>query len=485
MTARNSSLSSENSPTASRQYDLLDSTWLSGSNLLDSLLSAYKWHQLSGTASTTLTYSLAGSGSSWYVTNYPDGDGDTRPPYNEGWMTLNSFEMQQVRLALSKWSNVANITFTEVQDSQTVAGDLRFAFTADAPTAYAYYPGGNPWNGDVWLGDNPYNHNPPLYSYGFGSGLLHEIGHALGLKHPHQETNVHNIGPVATFGNDAILYTVMSYFDHVGDENDGIESSRLPITPMVSDIAAIQWLYGANMTYNSGNTVYDYSSYDQILETIWDAGGNDTIAWGNRPEAVVINLTPGSYSEIGPGYSTGDLEFETRTLGIAYNAWIENAKGGSGNDRITGNVQANRLYGGAGNDTLSGGSGADNLSGGAGNDWLNGGANADIFMFSTRLNRKTNVDTIYKFSHADDTIYLDNGVFTKLGSGSTSAPRKLKSAYFEVGSRADDRNDYVIYNKKTGVLSYDADGSGSKHAAIEFAKVAKGLSLKYDDFFVV
>ena len=50
--------------------------------------------------------------------------------------------------------------------------------------------------------------------------------------------------------------------------------------------------------------------------------------------------------------------------------------------------------------------------------------------------------------------------------------------------KAKDKNDYVIYNNKKGVLSYDADGSG-KGKAVEIATLSKNLKMTYKDFFVI
>lgn len=232
---------------------------------------------------------------------------------------------------------------------------------------------------------------------------------------------------------------------------------------------------------------------------------------------------------------------------IANGVVIENAKGSAGNDTLIGNSAANRLEGGAGDDTyhidspndvvvdtsgndtvyatfnfagagienvyvngvkvVSGGTptgngfnpikgtggknnlvgkdGNDKFYGGLGNDTLTGKGGIDIFVFNTKLNKTTNKDKITDFSVRDDVIWLDNKIFKKLGSrGSENNPSKLKASFFTTGDKAKDRDDYIVYNKKKGVLSYDADGSGTGQA-IEFATVKKNLALRYDDFFVI
>ena len=100
------------------------------------------------------------------------------------------------------------------------------------------------------------------------------------------------------------------------------------------------------------------------------------------------------------------------------------------------------------------------------------------------LGTKLPYDTIKDFNVRDDSVYLDNAIFKKLGKGTEANPGKLKKAYFEVGNKADDRNDYLIYNKKTGVLYYDADGSGGAKQ-VEIAKLSKNLKLSEKDFFII
>lgn len=158
-------------------------------------------------------------------------------------------------------------------------------------------------------------------------------------------------------------------------------------------------------------------------------------------------------------------------------------------ENLRGNSHSNVIKGGQYKDTFDGAEGNDILWGGYGNDALTGGSGKDVFVFNTVLgsaktNKSKNLDKISDFKVADDTIWLDNAVFKKLGKGSEGSPGKLKKAFFTIGEEAKDRNDYLIYNKKNGKLYYDADGSGSK-AAIEFASLKKGLSMTEKDFFVI
>ncbi|WP_457094000.1 hypothetical protein [Microvirga sp. P5_D2] len=96
-----------------------------------------------------------------------------------------------------------------------------------------------------------------------------------------------------------------------------------------------------------------------------------------------------------------------------------------------------------------------------------------------------NFDTITDFKPGEDKILLDNAVFKKLGKlGTEAAPAALSKKYFKIGAQAGDKNDYLVYNKKTGVLSYDPDGNGSKDA-IEIAKLSKNLKLSYLDFGII
>ena len=154
----------------------------------------------------------------------------------------------------------------------------------------------------------------------------------------------------------------------------------------------------------------------------------------------------------------------------------------SGGGTVVGTPEPNVIKGGSGNDVLYGGAGNDTIYGGAGKDTLRGDDGKDVFVFDTRP-VKGKYDTIKSYKVRDDSIWLDNKVFNKLGKGSFEKPVKLASKAFWAGDKAHDANDRIIYNKKTGALYYDQDGTGSK-AAIQIAKLDKGLSMA-SEFWVV
>ena len=137
---------------------------------------------------------------------------------------------------------------------------------------------------------------------------------------------------------------------------------------------------------------------------------------------------------------------------------------------LTGNETGNAVQGSGGDDVLNGGGGRDDLFGNDGRD---------SFLFDTPLNAATNVDRVLDFNVADDTIQLDQTIFSSsLGLGNISAGE------FVIGTAAQDANDRIIYNSSTGALFYDNDGAGG-NAQVQFATLSTGLALTNLDFLVV
>ncbi|MGO4704918.1 hypothetical protein AB4072_03960 [Microvirga sp. 2MCAF38] len=172
----------------------------------------------------------------------------------------------------------------------------------------------------------------------------------------------------------------------------------------------------------------------------------------------------------------GDTDKIITSIDWTLGSYIENLTA-SGSDalKLTGNSLANVIVGNAGDNTISGGLGKDTLTGGDGKD---------TFIFNTKLS-KTNIDKITDFNIKEDVIYLENKYMPKLGKkGSLSNPAQLNKKMFWTGAAAHDADDRIIYNKKTGALLYDADGSGSG-AAVQIATLNKNLKIKADKFFVI
>ncbi len=150
---------------------------------------------------------------------------------------------------------------------------------------------------------------------------------------------------------------------------------------------------------------------------------------------------------------------------------IENLIGSDYNDTLSGNAGVNVIHGGEGSDVLNGM---------GGNDVLFGGAGSDAFVFTTALSATANVVRIEDFSKGEDKLRLENAIFTKLAATGTLGVNNFKV----IGSAALDADDYIQYDKATGALYYDADGSGVG-AAVKFAIVGVNLALTSTDFMVI
>ena len=363
---------------------------------------------------------------------------------------------------------------------------------------------------------------------GFGFvTIIHELGHGLGLAHPHDTGGGSTVFPGVDFSSDLGdhglnqgVYTVMSY-------NDGWKTNPAGLppgfeygyegTPMAIDIAALQKKYGVNDEYHRASNTYrlpDVNEVGTFYSCIWDAGGRDAIV--NRSGlSSTIDLRPATLRpEPGGG---GYISYVDGIFGgftIAKKVKIEVAKGGDGDDVIVGNATANRLEGGDGNDLiyggrrgdrliggpdsdrLEGGRGADRLEGGLGDDVLvggpgkdelrggtgsaslTGGGGADSFVFDATPVSGV-LATIADFTPGVDVLQLTSGAFAGIGAAGV-----LGAAAFAIGQAAIDAADRVLYDPASGALRYDPDGSGAAEA-IQFAALRAGLALGHADFVVV
>ena len=360
----------------------------SGDGDIDALLWGAKW------STGNLFFSFPTSANQYSYSGEP----------GQGFRQLAPELKDAVRQAFGIFSQYANLTFTETTSN---TADLRIAMTNlaidDTPaSARGYFPSDGAKNGDLWL-DTQTNWTPVKGNSDFLT-LLHEIGHTLGLSHPGYSMDPAHVGHE---------YTIMSYQAWPTQEPP-FPYSHVPQTPMLADIAALQYMYGANYNTRPLDTIYSWSpttgetfidgagqgrpANNIIFMTIWDGGGVDTYDFSSYTKPISIDLRPGEWTN--PGLTTsgpGEGFFQLPLLGLddelgfvnargsianAYlfngdtRSLIENANGGAGNDIIIGNQANNTLHGNGGDDTLFYTSGNDALFGDA------RGAHGDTADFS-------------------------------------------------------------------------------------------------------
>jgi hypothetical protein len=171
--------------------------------------------------------------------------------------------------------------------------------------------------------------------------------------------------------------------------------------------------------------------------------------------------------------SDGTWSFTTRAASNVAHTYGIYAMDSSG--RIT-NTAARGLLGQGGADTLNGGAANDVVAGGPGSDVLTGGAGADTFAF-TAAPASGNLDRITDFASGTDKLAFAHSVFGALPVG------ELSPAAFVQAAAALTSDQHVIFNQATGIVAYDADGSGSG-AAVPVARLAAGQILKAQDIKV-
>jgi Ca2+-binding RTX toxin-like protein len=349
--------------------------------------------------------------------------GDTSPDGGALWATDG--RAAAFAAALQQWSNVANVSFVEAPTGYDGTGStgsydwVEKLGTLDAGTLGEHYLPAPGTGGGTFNIDSGFFTGASLSPGGLGfSTFMHETGHGLGLTHPHPDgtggiwdaafPGVSGEWDLGTDNLNQGVYTVMTY-------NDGYEEVGLPVDGTYGnetglgafDIAAIQYLYGANTSYHAGNDTYTLPTANAPgtgWSAIWDAGGTDTLSASGSSLNAYIDLRPATL-QLEPG-GGGFVSRNEGVLGgftIANGVTVENATGGSGDDILTGNSANNVLNGGSGFDVanysyLANGFSADlatgtvsadgtdtlvsieGIKGGSGNDTLTASAQTSVFM---------------------------------------------------------------------------------------------------------
>ncbi|MBT9316460.1 M10 family metallopeptidase C-terminal domain-containing protein [Leptothoe spongobia] len=439
-------------------------TTSTGDNNIDALLYGRQWE------SPIVEFSFTSNFENDYEDedDYPDAD-----IHAASFESLNDIQREAAREWMQMYENVSGLTLVELRGFSDRDATIRMAESDNPDTAYAYYPwnGGRDsvFDGDIWFNrtlvlddpttedseyqpvyDNPVIGNYEYYTFG------HEIGHALGLKHGHEEWGVRDVAMDSN--RDSMEFSIMTYRSYIGDPLFGgysNESWGYAQSLMMYDIKAIQQMYGANFDYNSGNTTYTFSTTtgemsingepqgipggedvegipaddntdrtqkNRIFRTIWDGNGIDTYDFSNYTTNLSIDLSPGGWSDLDVGGNSqrANLGDGNYARGHVFNALqydddprslIENAEGGAGNDGIGGNAANNILSGNNGDDALFGHAGNDILNGDRGNDYLFGGENSDTLYGGDdddELDGQNGRDVLYG-GNGDDVLGGGNG----------------------------------------------------------------------------
>jgi Ca2+-binding RTX toxin-like protein len=384
-----------------------------------------------------------------------DGTGLGGVPARAGFSAGNGadfFELPQSGIE-SEITNLENITGNtgveglwvfEVREG-AVVGDIAFGSTEfESDSLYGFvsdFPNPNHLGdrpsraGDMWINrsnDSQFvpgvgDSGGPIFGHTSWNTYLHEMGHALGLRHP-------NESPGDPDTNSQ--YTVMSYVPHPAEDGEALIDQAFSLTPMLWDIQALQELYGANTTTRATDTVYfgdgnpapdavdgpeleyQYATneandlgmqvlgedgvYRDVILTIWDAGGHDLIDASDLSTGSRIDLRNGNFSSIGEIDNNIAIAATVRDESGQVINYVEDAWGGSGRDRLIGNNGANLLDGNGGRDRLFGNGGRDRLEGDGGNDRLFGGNGNDRLLGGTHHDRLNG-------GNGNDRLFGNNG----------------------------------------------------------------------------
>jgi uncharacterized repeat protein (TIGR02059 family) len=266
-------------------------------------------------------------------------------------------------------------------------------------------------------------------------------------------------------GNDT--YVVDTASDQVIEyRGEGVDTVRSSVSYILDNGNVENLVLTGSAAYGYGNGLANKMYASDSGSMLYGWGGNDTLSGGASRDRL--------YGSSGDDrlYGNGGND---RLYGSTGKDRLE---GGTGRDNLAGDSGNDILKGGDGHDTINGGSGNDVIYGGRGKDLLTGGSGRDTFVFDTKLG-KGEVDTIRDFNPWDDTIRLENAVFTKIGPKG-----HLNWDAFHYDTHAADAEDRIVYDWFSGALYYDKDGAGGA-AQVQFAKIDKHLFLTASDFAII
>ena len=263
---------------------------------------------------------------------------------------FTAFNDTQKQNAIAVFKYIETLTaLSFVQSDEVLASNtLLFALNAQEEDSYAfaYLPEIHPLGSDIYMAIHPTNDTMSVGTEG-ALTLIHEIGHGLGLAHPHEEADGLGEISVLPIDEDSVANTVMSY------EESTVENFKFEFSHL--DIAALHYIYGPNPNARASDDTYEISSTHTNF--IWDGAGADTIDASKLETGVTLHLSPGHHDFVGE--SAASIVSAPGQITINFGTTIENIIGSAFNDALFGNIQDNVITGNGGSDKIDGGYGLD------------------------------------------------------------------------------------------------------------------------------
>jgi Ca2+-binding RTX toxin-like protein len=424
--------------TAANTWDLaaIDEKLDFAQNNFNTLFSGYEWSK------KTITFSFPSTAFPGTGSYLPDGEALQYTPFSQAEidLTLAMFDMLE---------RFIDIDFVYQADG---SGDIKIGHQNMTAGGYADYP---------YVGSDHavlISDDLPIEDLGYGiQALVHELGHSLGLEHPHETTT-----PLSD-ALDLNTSTIMSY-DRL--TLNGGESHRV-ITFMPMDILALQAMYGVSKKVSD-----DVYAADGSISVIADQAGFDTIDISTQTydlnDVNIIDLEQGFvyYDRRNGGWQSSIYDDETGTwtdwtprsadngfynMIIMPGSTIEKVVGSAVADQITGTSEAESLFGLAGDDEIGGGGGIDHIEGGDGSDTIDGGAGADTMFGGTS-------DDVFYVDDAGDVVVEESfegrdRVIASIDYTLQNYVEILELAGAAIGGTGDDLANAVIGNTLDNILS--------------------------------
>lgn len=380
-----------------------------------------------------------------------------------GFRAFTANEQAEVRTILSNLSLTTGLTFKEIVENGNQIGDIRFGASQQINTkGQTNLPGQNgSAAGDIWMDIETLN-KLDRGSEGYAA-LLHEIGHALGLRHTRNVDAGDHYALQLNSRYDLTSLTVMSQ----SASSDGL----FPATWSTLDIAALRYLYGSKSN-NTGNDIYKIDGLQfNSQSSIIDDDGTDTLDASLAKAGATINLIPGKLSSI--GVTSEDIN-ALSNISLGVDSQIENAIGTQFDDLIYGNDLSNTITGGKGNDWIDGGKGKDTaqFEGARNNYFISSGLGK---VFISARDGSSGFDTLLNMEQlrfSDGTIALSGAA---LGSDLTISVAENTSITGDLPTPSDLSRSQVLYSVNSmpshGSLTMTAGGEYSYQPDTQFGGI--------------